>query len=209
MRDDALARALDDPRSTAARILDAAEEVFAEEGYGAASTREMARRARVPFGAVHYHWGSKRQLWEAVFKRLGDRSREALIRNIGLGPTHGDVMDNIVDAFMELLIGHPNTMRLAYRMALEPRERHILGVRNMMKEMADFGLKILGERLPEAKIDGPAAVLVIANAFMSVLIDREGQEMLLGDDVFRSRPARERLRAELRRIARLVFQVPA
>jgi hypothetical protein len=36
-----------EPRGTATRILDAAESVFAEQGYGAASTREMARRAHV------------------------------------------------------------------------------------------------------------------------------------------------------------------
>jgi AcrR family transcriptional regulator len=208
MRQEALDKALEDPRGTAARILDAAEEVFAEQGYAAASTREMARRARVPFGAVHYHWGSKRQLWEAVFKRLADRSRETLVRNIGSGTTDAQVMDGIVDAFLEFLIAHPNTLRLTHRMALEPRERHIRSVRDIMEEMAQFGLRMLRERLPRVQIDGSAAVLVIANAFLGALADTEGQEMLLGADVFSSRPARERLRAELRRIARLVFQVP-
>jgi AcrR family transcriptional regulator len=209
MRDDALAKALDDPRGTAARILDAAEEVFAEQGYAAASTREMARRARVPFGAVHYHWGSKAQLWEGVFKRLGDRTRDTLVRNAGGGTTDGEIMDGLVDAFMDLLVAHPNTMRLAYRMALEPRARHLATVRDMMKESAEFGLGLLRERLPGAKIDGPAAVLVISNAFVGALADRDGQEMLLGGDVGSSPRARERLRAELRRVARLVFQVPA
>ena|SRR2546426_6357486 len=208
MRQDVLDKALDDPRGTAARILDAAEEVFAEQGYGAASTREMARRARVPFGAVHYHWGSKRQLWEAVFKRLSDRVRDTLARNIGTGSTHGAIMDAIVDAFFDFLVSSPNTLRLAYRMPLEPPDRHIDSVRDIMRQSAEFGLSILRERLPDTKIDGPAAILVVSAGFVAALADVESQQTLLGSDVVHSRQARERLRAELRRVARFIFQVP-
>src|SRR5439155_5649321 len=69
MRQEVLDKAREDPRGTPARILDAAEDVFAAEGYAGASMRDIARRAEVPFGALHYHWGSKKQLWEAVFTR--------------------------------------------------------------------------------------------------------------------------------------------
>jgi len=100
------------------RILDAAEEVFAETGYAAASTREMARRARVPFGAVHYHWGSKRQLWEAVFARLSDRTRDTLLRTVRVGATRGATIDGVVDAFFDYLVASPNVLRLAYRAQL-------------------------------------------------------------------------------------------
>jgi AcrR family transcriptional regulator len=209
MRQDALDKALGDPRGTAARILDAAEEMFAEQGYAGASTREMARRAGVPFGAVHYHWGSKPLLWEAVYARLADRARATLQRNLGGGTTDGEIMDGIVDAFLALLTANPNTLRLTYRMALEPPERHFASIRETMRQVADLGLGILRERLPNAKIDGEAAILVIANGFVGALADADGQKALLGGSVFTSRRARERLRAELRRIARLVFQIPA
>src|SRR5258705_10610399 len=120
MRQEALDKSRVDPRGTPARILDAAEDVFAEQGYGAASTREMARRACVPFGALHYHWGSKKQLWEAVFTRLGERTRETLMANLKPGNTPRALVDNLVDAFVNLLPAHPNTTRLAHRMCLEP-----------------------------------------------------------------------------------------
>src|SRR2546426_10729784 len=113
MRQEALDKAREDPRGTPARILDAAEDVFAEQGYGAASTREMARRAGVPFGALHYHWGSKQQLWEAVFNRLGERTRETIMRNLRPGTTRRELSDNLVDSFLDLLVAHPNTTRLA------------------------------------------------------------------------------------------------
>src|SRR5207249_1039654 len=99
MRQEVLDKARDDPYGTPARLLDAAEQVFAEGGYAGAATREIARRAGVPFGALHYHWGSKRQLWEAVFKRLGERTRDTLMRNLVPGRTPGETLDNLTDAF--------------------------------------------------------------------------------------------------------------
>src|SRR5919197_3674803 len=104
MREDVLRKAADDPRGTAARILDAAEEVFAEEGYLAASTRWIAKRARVPFGALHYHWGSKKQLWEAVWRRLDERTRETVLRNLVPGRSPRETINNMVDAFMDVFL---------------------------------------------------------------------------------------------------------
>ena len=175
MRQEALDKAREDPSGTPARILDAAEDVFAEQGYGAASTREMARRAGVPFGALHYHWGSKKQLWEAVFKRLGERTRETIMRNL-----------------------RPGTTR---------RELHLKSVREMFGELARFGIGVIRDTMPDVQIDVPAAIFVIANAFIASLADVDGQEDLLGGSVYTSRPARERLRAELKRFAYRVFNV--
>ena len=207
MRDEVLAKTRDDPRGTAARILDAAEEVFAQDGFGAASTREIARRAHVPFGALHYHWGSKRELWEAVFKRLAERTRETLVRNLVPAATPGAMLDNLTDAFLEMLIANPNTGRLAFRMALEPRPLHLLSVRELFRELADLGGEIYREMLPGRDVDLPAAIYVVSCAFQAAVADVDGQTDLLGGDVFTSRSARDRLRATLRRLARAMFQV--
>lgn len=209
MREDVLAKALGDPRGTAARILDAAEEVFAERGYLAASTREMARRARVPFGAVHYHWGSKQQLWEAVFRRFADAARETLARNIVPGRTPGETIDNLVDAFLDLLVARPEGVRLILRIRLEPPEHLTPAIRAMGRQLDDLGLTLVRAWLPEATIDAGAAIIVISSALLGALADVDAQQELLGGDVYTSRPARERLRLEFRRVGRLVFQVPA
>ena len=50
------------------RLLDAAEEVFAEVGFAAATTREICRRAGMKnIGAINYYFQSKERLYiEAV-----------------------------------------------------------------------------------------------------------------------------------------------
>ncbi|HEV8014858.1 MAG TPA: CerR family C-terminal domain-containing protein [Stellaceae bacterium] len=55
---------------TARRILLAAIEVFAEEGYEGASTRSLAGRAGVNAPAIQYYFGSKEGLYRAVIGHI-------------------------------------------------------------------------------------------------------------------------------------------
>jgi len=62
---------------TQARLLDAAERLFAERGIDAVSVRAVNAAAGANVAAVHYHFGSKEQLVAAVLRRrmdvLGER----------------------------------------------------------------------------------------------------------------------------------------
>jgi AcrR family transcriptional regulator len=52
--------------STRAALLKAARTIFAEQGYEAAATEEIVRRAKVTRGALYYHFKDKRALFDAV-----------------------------------------------------------------------------------------------------------------------------------------------
>lgn len=51
------------------RILDAAERLFARHGFYGVSVRDITRSAEVDVALVNYHFGSKRELFAAVFER--------------------------------------------------------------------------------------------------------------------------------------------
>jgi len=51
------------------RILDSAERLFAENGYGRTSLRDITSDAGVNLAAVNYHFGSKEELVRRVFER--------------------------------------------------------------------------------------------------------------------------------------------
>ena len=51
------------------QILDAAEHLFAEQGFAATSLRQLTARASVNLAAVNYHFGSKDELAKAVLQR--------------------------------------------------------------------------------------------------------------------------------------------
>jgi AcrR family transcriptional regulator len=69
---------------TSQRILSAARECFAESGYVAASTHMVAARVGLTTGALYHHFGSKRELYLAVFDEVEelvfDRFRAAAAR---------------------------------------------------------------------------------------------------------------------------------
>jgi AcrR family transcriptional regulator len=51
------------------QILDAAEPLFAEKGFDGVSVREITRAAEVNVAAVHYHFGSKKELYLEMVRR--------------------------------------------------------------------------------------------------------------------------------------------
>jgi len=66
---------------TKEKILDAAEELFADRGFASTSLREITTEADVNLAAVNYHFGSKLDLLRAVFaRRIGPVNAERLER---------------------------------------------------------------------------------------------------------------------------------
>ena len=53
-----------------ARILAAAEQIFAETGFSGATTAMIAAKARLPKANLHYYFGTKRKLYRAVLQRI-------------------------------------------------------------------------------------------------------------------------------------------
>ncbi len=55
--------------TTSLRILDQAERLFAEQGFNETSLRAITSAAEVNIASVNYHFGSKKNLIQAVFNR--------------------------------------------------------------------------------------------------------------------------------------------
>src|ERR1039458_5979553 len=56
---------------TRQKILDAAERLFGEQGYGATSLRHIIAEAGVNLAAIHYHFGTKEELLDQLIMRKG------------------------------------------------------------------------------------------------------------------------------------------
>tara|TARA_Y100000588_G_scaffold331323_1_gene368882 strand:- start:896 stop:1576 length:681 start_codon:yes stop_codon:yes gene_type:complete len=55
--------------NTKDRILDTAQRLFADEGVGVTSLRDITKEAEVNLAAVNYHFGSKEELLKAILER--------------------------------------------------------------------------------------------------------------------------------------------
>lgn len=92
----------DNPQfSTRQRILGAAEALFAERGFAAASLRQVTAAAKVNLAAVNYHFGSKDNLIEEVFRRrLDELSDRRLERLAELVKSDAPTLEGLLDAFI-------------------------------------------------------------------------------------------------------------
>jgi AcrR family transcriptional regulator len=90
------------PFSTKDRILGAAEELFAQHGFAGTSLRQVTSRADVNIAAVNYHFGSKENLVNEVFRRRMDEMsarRLAALKAAVAG--HPGELEPILAAFVE------------------------------------------------------------------------------------------------------------
>lgn len=91
---------------TSQRLLDAAEALFAEQGFAETSLRAITTHAGANLAAVHYHFGSKDELLRAVFaRRLRVLNEERLARLTALETSDRPVtVETVLTAFIEPLL---------------------------------------------------------------------------------------------------------
>lgn len=88
--------------STKDRILGAAEELFAQFGFSGTSLRQVTSRADVNIAAVNYHFGSKENLVNEVFRRrMDDMSTRRLSALKAALEQHPGELEPILAAFVE------------------------------------------------------------------------------------------------------------
>jgi len=89
---------------TVKRILDAAEQLFAEKGFAETSLRLITSKAGVNLAAVNYHFGSKKALIQAVFVRFLDPFVSSLERELDQHEQRGDLRQLSLEQLLEMLV---------------------------------------------------------------------------------------------------------
>ena len=116
------------PADTKTRILDAAERVFSQDGFDAASLRTITAAAQVNLAAVNYHFQTKEALFSAVIDRrvrpINQRRLEMLAAISGK-PTAEKILEAFLWPALEGCSSEPEVFRpLMARLHGVPRELH-------------------------------------------------------------------------------------
>jgi AcrR family transcriptional regulator len=86
--------------STRSRLLDVAEQLFAEQGFGETSVRDITQAAGANLAAVNYHFGSKDNLYVEVFRRRLVELRDHRINSIRAAMNRPNAtLEDVVRAF--------------------------------------------------------------------------------------------------------------
>ncbi|MCF1470620.1 TetR/AcrR family transcriptional regulator [Agrobacterium vitis] len=159
---------------TATRILDAAEALFADLGYDAVSIRAITDKADVRLNLLHYHFGTKEALFEAVIARrmvvLNTCRQDALSKvPAGMGR---DIVAEILSAFvrpyLELATSSENGWASYARLIaqISQSNRHLPLLQSHMDETAQLFIDALNAALPQAPRHSVARAFMFTAALM-------------------------------------------
>jgi TetR/AcrR family transcriptional regulator len=105
---------IDDPEARA-KILAAAERLFAERGYAGAAIREIASEAGINSAMIHYYFGNKDGLYFAVLENAASTVRALIAEATGGDQSIKERLTSFVSAYASYLFSHPNLARILSR----------------------------------------------------------------------------------------------
>ncbi|MFY7837162.1 MAG: TetR/AcrR family transcriptional regulator [Novosphingobium sp.] len=131
--------AMNKGQRTANRILDVAEALFAQHGYGATSLRDIAAQAGLQQPGLYKHFTGKDDLYRQVYERALKPMTD-LMDAILAGPE--DRFDELTDRMTDLLAQHPNIARLLVRAAISSEAEPDLVALDWLGRLVGYGRKL-------------------------------------------------------------------
>jgi len=175
-----LEKARKDPDSMKARILGKARQVFGQYGYHGATTRMIAEEVGIDISTLYYHWGEKRDLYEAVVRDVNEdlRIKLAEVETIVHKRPMAERLDISLDIMTDYLFERPEVSNLVlFRYFGKTRDEAImdLSLPEFVSDIAcAMGLVPTCRELPDRIKMQVVAMMNLMHSFVS------------GEDYFRS-----------------------
>ena len=137
---------------TRLRILSAAGQMFADQGFEATTVRGISKAAQVNLASVNYHFGDKKRLYiETVRQAHQRRAGQVPLPGWSEGVTAATKLTDLVRTLLTRMIGvqgAPWETRLMMREVLRPTEACEEMVEEYFRPLFDAMLGVLDEILP-------------------------------------------------------------
>jgi len=143
-------------RATRQRLLEAAVEVFARDGFRGATIERICRRAGANIAAAHYHFGDKQRLYAAVFAHAERVAQADTQREAAQDGTPAERLHAVVASFLRRLLdpGRPAWMaQLLAHELIDPTPALDRLVRRRMRANHEQIGGIIRELAPDAPPD--------------------------------------------------------
>jgi TetR/AcrR family transcriptional regulator len=192
--------------STSDRILNAAEDLFAEKGYSATSLGDVADRVGIRSPSLYNHFKNKEALYEAVLERLL-AVFSAPLAELDSGPVTNERVFYWLETIVRQHHANPNLARLLQHAALSGGPHTNELIERLFRPMFRPDAKIEGEGITLFENTGlqPWAVMAFNNLVMSYVTMAPMYRDLLGQDPF-SETALENQLSLIKMLLRAVFE---
>ena len=124
-------------------LMDAATSVFAEHGYDAATTREVAERSGCSEGLIHRYFGGKRGLLLAILHAKTETLTEQMHRDLPDSASLEAELRQLLRGPLEYIWEHRDFMRVCIsRAAIDPEVGRVFGDQLERKRTTVIGAKL-------------------------------------------------------------------
>jgi TetR/AcrR family transcriptional regulator len=172
-------------RTTPDRILDAAEDLFAERGYSATSLADVADRVGMRSPSLYNHFKNKEALYQAVLERLL-KIFSAPLDELAREPVTYERVFQWLETIVRQHHANPNLARMLQHAALSGGPHTNEMIDRLFRPMFLPGARIEGEQITIFENTGlqPWAVMAFNNLVMSYVTMAPMYRDLLGKDPF-------------------------
>ena len=134
---------------TRARIVEAAFQLFLEQGYAATSIRQISRRAEVTVGGIYSHFTSKEEIWAAVVDAKHPYRQILPLVEEAEGDTIEEILHDAARRMIAGLESRPDLLKLMFIELVEFNGRDVSGLFLTSAPQTDTGSR--GEH-PQATV---------------------------------------------------------
>ena len=114
--------------ATRARIISAAYQLFMQQGFHAASMRQIVEKAGVTMGGIYTHFASKEAIWEAVFMAKHPYNEILALLTQANGDTVGDFLTQAASLMVSGLGQRQDLLNLLFIELVEFGGKHMAAV---------------------------------------------------------------------------------
>jgi AcrR family transcriptional regulator len=170
-------------------VLDAAEEVFSEASYAAASVEDIARRAEISVGTLYNLFASKEDIYSNVISRAQNLFLENVQERVGRARGPKDQIHAAVQYFFEHFNRYNRHFRLynqatngfQWELKAKLADEAIQSQRIFLDHLADVCQRGIDQGIfkPGVPADVMAVTIVgVAHSFLTFWLEREGVDLM-------------------------------
>lgn len=133
--------------NSAAKIMQAATKLFAQENFNAVSIKQIAAASGVNSALISYYFGGKKNLYQEVLYTEADKflKLQETIRSRMESPLSR--LHSYVDSIAEMQLKQPYNMHLIYRELLSPQPMFENYVKNRLYKIHQFMSELVDEAI--------------------------------------------------------------
>jgi AcrR family transcriptional regulator len=133
------------------QILDAAERLFAQQGFSSTTIKQIGEAAGVNSALLYYYFGDKERLYRAVLERVVSQLISRTLSGLGTGGSPELKIRGFIEAQVQTIMANPQLPKLFMREMLDHDAAHAV---EQIQHLAATSFKGLCETIEQGQRQG-------------------------------------------------------